>query len=94
MCSTNEIVYMIQPCVLKGTNRIKIGCSSKKGFDRVRKGYLKGTIWFSINEVPDCKSVERRLKKRFNKKFTRIAGCEFFEGDLQEMKKEYFNIRG
>ena len=41
------MVYLVQPCELVGTNRIKIGMSSISNFSRIKNGYRKGTLWLS-----------------------------------------------
>lgn len=86
------IVYLIQPAELVGTNRYKIGCSKSSSLNRVRNGYNNGTRYISINECNNPLETEKRIKQVFNDKFTLLSGCEYFEGDENEMLHEYFNI--
>lgn len=83
------IIYLIQPAELLNTDRYKIGMSNKRGLDRVKKGYKKGTKWISINEVDNPSDVEKTMKKIFTEKFTLIAGKEYFEGKIKDIYYEY-----
>jgi len=84
-------VYFIQPALAKGTNRYKIGMSQKADFCRI-KSYHKGTRYLSINYVNNPTFVENKLKERFRKKYKLICGNEYFQGDEQNMLKDYMNI--
>ena len=86
------IIYLVQPCELVGTNRYKIGMSSKPTLDRVMKGYRKGTRYLNIQEVKYPLDLEKKIKKNFNKKFCLIAGREYFEGNEYEITREFINI--
>jgi len=85
------IIYLIQPAELVGTQRFKIGCSSKNRLDRV-KSYRKGTRYLHISECENPLKLEKIIKESFNKKFILIAGREYFEGDEQEMYKLFSEI--
>jgi uncharacterized C2H2 Zn-finger protein len=89
---TGGIIYMVQPAELVGTSRYKIGCSEKKTLDRCRNGYKKGTRYIVIMECVEPFKIERKIKETFNKKFKLVAGKEYFEGDENEMKKEFLII--
>jgi hypothetical protein len=86
------IVYLIQPTELIGTNRYKIGCSSKSTLNRCTTGYRSGTRFISIAECKNPFSVEKKIKAIFNYKFTLVAGYEYFEGDENIMFKEFNKI--
>ena len=86
------ILYLIQPAELVGTDRYKIGCSTKSTLERVKNGYKKGT---EVLQVIDCDNpfeTEKILKKKFSEKFKLIAGNEYFEGDREEMKKIFYSV--
>ena len=86
------IIYLVQPCELVGTNRYKIGMSSKPTLERVSKGYKKGTRYLNIQEVEQPLELEKKIKKKFNEKFCLIAGREFFEGNETEIKRNFIEI--
>ena len=85
-------IYLIQPAELVGTNRYKIGCSSKNDLERCKKGYKKGTRFMDIRECDDPFAVEREVKTRFNTKFNLVAGKEYFEGNETDIKKEFNDV--
>ncbi len=85
------IVYLIQPCELIGTDRYKIGRSSKNDLSRM-KGYKAGSRYITIMEVDDDKYVEKNLINHFNNTYTRIAGLEYFQGDEQQMRRDFLDI--
>ncbi len=88
---TDNIVYLVQPAFLIGTNRYKIGCS-KESRQRLLS-YMRGTrILFVFNTKFCCYALEERIKNEFNQKYSRSAGQEWFEGDEQDMKKQIFKI--
>ena len=84
-------VYFIQPCVLIGTNRYKIGRTNKKNFNRM-KSYGKGTKIISFNHVNNPISTELLLINKFNKKYKLIKGKEYFEGNFFNMIDDYLKI--
>ena len=86
------IVYLIQPAELVGTNRFKVGCSSKNTIDRCVEGYRKGTRCIYIIECIEPFCVEKILKNAFTTNFKLIAGKEYFEGDEIAIKKLFINI--
>jgi hypothetical protein len=85
------IIYLIQPAELVGTQRFKIGCSSKNRLDRI-KSYRKGTRYLYICECENPFKLEKIIKESFNNKFILIAGREYFEGNEQEMCKLFSEI--
>jgi hypothetical protein len=86
------ILYLIQPVELIGTNRYKIGCSSKSNIDRVKYGYKKGTRYLHILECDNAFEIEKILKDVFNEHFTLIGGNEYFKGDENEMLELFYNV--
>ena len=86
------IIYLIQPVELIGTNHYKIGCSSKNNLDRCKKGYKTGSRFIIIMECNEPFIVEHEIKKQFTSKFTLIYGREYFKGNEQDLKKEFYNI--
>lgn len=85
------IIYILQPCQLIGTNRYKIGRSSKNDLSRVRS-YGKNSRYLCIMECIDDIYVERLLINKFNKKYKRIAGNEYFEGCENDMLITFIDI--
>ena len=78
--SNKGIIYLIQPAELLGTNRFKIGCSTKSDLSRCNS-YKRGSRYICILECDEPLKLEKQLKDKFNSIFTLIAGKEYFEGD-------------
>ena len=59
----------------------------------IAKLLLKFTVQ-AFHQVNNCNIIEKQLIKLFKDKFIwiKIAGNEYFEGNLKEMKKEIYNI--
>jgi hypothetical protein len=85
-------IYLIQPAELVGTERYKIGCSTKNDLERCKKGYKKGTRFIDIRECDEPFALEREVKNRFNTKFKLVAGKEYFEGNEYDIKKEFNDV--
>lgn len=90
---TRGIIYLIQPVELIGTSRYKIGCSENTDLDRVKNGYKKGTRYIFIMECENPFMLEKCLKIIFNKNYKLIGGKEYFEGDEENMKKDFLKIK-
>ena len=86
------IIYLIQPKELIGTNRYKIGCSTKLNCDRIKRGYKKGTNIILIYKCIDPFVIEREIIAKFNSKFKLIAGNEYYSGDIKEMTILFIEI--
>jgi len=86
-------VYLLQPAELVGTNRYKIGISSRCDLNRLRS-YGSGTRYIHYFECKDYIAVENSLKDNFNrnKKIKCIKGREYFEGDEQEIIDIFLKI--
>ena len=83
---TTGIVYFIQPHLVVGVNRYKIGYSAQYGIERIVKGYRKGTRVLMVFELVDPFGLERVLIRAFENAFKLISGNEYFEGDEVEMR--------
>jgi hypothetical protein len=89
------IVYLVQPCELIGTKRLKVGMSRKNTKERIKKGYRKGTQTLSVYYCDNPEIMEKYILNEFNKHFKLIAGKEFFEGEKSKMKQVFekcFNL--
>ncbi len=89
------IIYLIQPVELIGTNRYKIGFSSKCTLERCTSGYKKGSRYINIQECFEPSKLETKLKFTFKHKFRLIGGTEYFSGDERQMRKtfnEFFEL--
>jgi hypothetical protein len=84
------ILYFIQPAELVGTNRYKVGCSTKNDLSRI-KAYKMGTRMIMILECNDPFIVEQKIIQTFKEKFSKIAGNEYFEGYEVEMRKAFYD---
>jgi hypothetical protein len=87
-------VYLVQPAELVGCTptRFKIGCSRFDDLKRILDGYRIGTRTLLVRESINPFVLEDEIKKRFNAKFKLIAGNEFFEGNENDMIKEFNDI--
>jgi hypothetical protein len=86
------IVYMVQPAELVGSNKFKIGCSSKNDLSRCKKAYKVGTRYIHIMECTDPLTVEKEIIQVFKGKFKLVCGREFFEGKETDMEEEFYKI--
>ena len=86
-------VYLVQPTELIGTNRYKIGCSHKRSpEERINSGYHKGTKKILIFPSNNAKEVEKKIISSFDITFNKIAGNEYYEGDINLMVAEFTKI--
>jgi hypothetical protein len=85
------ILYFIQPAELVGTNRYKIGCSSKDDLSRLRS-YRVGTRILMVLECDNPFEVEEKLITQFNLSFHKVAGKEWFEGDEKDMRTLFYDL--
>lgn len=86
MEETNGYVYLVIPPELKGTNRVKIGMSKLNNDSRI-KSYGKGTVTVIKYNCCNVNITENKIIKAFKNNFELIKGNEYFEGDIEEMKK-------
>ena len=90
----NNYVYLVQPQYLLGTNRYKIGGSAVADKKRLEAYHKNRIEIYLIKLDEDYHKLETIIKTEFKKKFTLIAGTEYFEGDIEEMKvlfREIYN---
>jgi len=87
-------VYLVQPAELVGCTptRYKIGCSKYDDLKRILEGYRVGTRTLLVRESIKPFDLEDEIKKRFNAKFKLIAGTEYFEGNENDMIKEFNDV--
>lgn len=85
------LLYLIQPVELCGTNRYKIGCSSKNTLERVLS-YKKGSRYLITITTEMYKEIEQILIEQFNNKFICIGGREYFEGNENDMFNIFLDI--
>ena len=78
-------LYFVQPVILFGTNRYKIGITTKYDKSRFIEYGSKTKIIYYI-ECNNIDLIERALIINFRKKFKNIKGNEYFEGNVEEMK--------
>ena len=89
--SVNGYVYFVIPPELKGTNRVKIGMSNLDNDTRI-KSYGKDTDIVIKYNCHNPKCIENKIIKAFKDNFKLIKGNEYFEGDIEEMKKIFLRI--
>ena len=91
-------IYLIQDGNDKGTNIRKIGKTVQKGGDtrivRRIQQYNKGTIIYHLWKVDekDIDAIEDKIKCQFKVKYKLARGSEWFEGDVNNMKKDIDEI--
>ena len=88
--SSRQLVYLIIPPELDGTNRVKLGRSKSNTDDRINS-YGKDTKVLHRISVNNSIFIEKRLKNNFKKKFKPFKK-EYFEGNIDEMIKEFLNV--
>lgn len=86
-------IYLLQPAELVGTNRYKIGISSKDNLNRL-KSYGNGTRYIFFMECLEFLYIENKLKVAFNKSdcIKLIKGKEYFEGDECNIIKIFMTV--
>ena len=88
---TKGILYFLQPHILIGTNRYKIGRTNTRNNFRL-KSYGSGADIIYYNKCDNVELLERILILNFKKNFENIAGHEYFAGNVQKMKDIYLNV--
>ena len=84
-------LYLIQDNQDIGSNVYKIGKTTQSPSDRF-KGYSKGTYPIRISQVDDCHIREIELINLFKNKYILFRGREYFNGNLNDMIKEFNNL--
>ena len=75
-----------------GRSAIKSGAQVKRLLRDAKNGYKKGSRFLNIMECCDPFGLEKRVKEAFGKRFRLVAGKEYFEGDEEEIKREFYNV--
>lgn len=90
-----EYIYIIRLREFKNQNLdiYKIGRSGQVNCQRT-VSYPKNSDLICITSVDNCSLAEAKLKAIFKKNFKQIRDCgiEYFEGDVDEMKKIFNNL--
>lgn len=93
----SSYIYLIQDAKDKGTQVYKIGRTSQsmdtRNLARLNS-YSKNSVTYNISYIDYeyvCE-VEKKIKQLFNKKYHRVRGCEWFEGNWRDMKKDIDGI--
>jgi rubredoxin len=84
-------LYLIKDKRDIGSNVYKIGKTTQLPSDRF-KGYEKGTYPIRISQVDNCNKREYELIDLFKKKYELSRGREYFNGNLNDMIKEFNNF--
>lgn len=79
-------VYMVIPEELKSTNRVKIGMSKLNNDSRI-KSYGKNVELVIKFTCDNPNHIEKKIINAFKENFKLIKGNEYFEGDIEEMKR-------
>ena len=90
-----QYIYLLQEreFTKTGENIYKVGMTTKNNYERFNQ-YPKGSILLFQIICTDCKNVEKKVLKKFNKKFKlkKDIGNEYFEGDYKYMIKIIYSI--
>ena len=95
------IIYFIKPVTfpykighsehVDGTKVYKIGCSRDESWTRT-DSYTQNARVISILRCDDPFPVESEIKKRFSFLFTLVSGTEWFEGNEDDMLREFHDV--
>mgnify|MGYP001564724393 CR=1 FL=1 len=92
---SNNHIYLLREREFLTTNQyiLKIGKTTRGATKRVSE-YPKGSQVIIIIEVENCHDAENKLKEIFIKEFKqrKDIGAEYFEGDIDKMRKTFLNI--
>ena len=90
-----QYIYLLQEreFTKTGENIYKVGMTTKNNYERFNQ-YPKGSILLFQIICTDCKNIEKKVLKKFNKKFKlkKDIGNEYFEGDYKYMIKIIYSI--
>lgn len=87
-----QIIYLIQPAEYINTSIYKIGCSRNSNLMRCHTGYKKGSRYIYIMECERALLLERKIREKFNMIFELVHGREYFKGDEELIKEEFYEI--
>ena len=89
MINDKGLLYLIQPAELVGTQRYKIGYSKNNDINKFRKDYKKGSRFLDIYEYDRSSLLVREIRNNFNNKFKLVAGRTYYEGNENDIKKNF-----
>jgi hypothetical protein len=89
MINDKGLLYLIQPAELIGTHRYKIGYSKNNDIIKFRKDYKKGSRFLDIYEYERSPLLVREIRNNFNSKFKLVAGRTYYEGNENDIKKNF-----
>jgi len=89
MINDKGLLYLIQPAELVGTSRYKIGYSRTNDLNKFRKDYKKGSRFLDIYEYDHSPLLVREIRNNFNNKFKLVAGRTYYEGNENDIKKNF-----
>lgn len=89
MINDKGLLYLIQPAELVGTSRYKIGYSKNNDLNKFRKDYKKGSRFLDIYEYDRSCLLVREIRNNFNTKFKLVAGRTYYEGNENDIKKNF-----
>ena len=92
MINDKGLLYLIQPAELVGTQRYKIGYSKNNDLTKFRKDYKKGSRFLDIYEYDRSPLLVREIRNDFNNKFKLVAGRTYYEGNENDIKKNFNTI--
>jgi len=85
-------VYLIQPGEYINTNVYKVGRSHNRDVEeRIKTGYNKDTKIICLYATDETSFLETILINQFKIKFTKHKGREYFEGNINDMKKIFLD---
>jgi len=84
-------IYLIQPTLLIGTNKYKIGMSKKNDLRRL-ESYHNGTRNICILSCKYPLTIEKKIKDTFKNKYELILGNEYFAGNEDDMLNDFLKI--
>lgn len=90
----NNYIYILQERehINANTQIFKIGKTKQENVKRIKQ-YPKGSRLILQLECFDCDIVEKKIIELFKNKYIQKTdiGTEYFEGNIDEMKKDIFN---
>jgi len=89
MNNEKGLLYLIQPAELVGTSRYKVGYSKNNDLNKFRKDYKKGSRFLDIYEYDYSPLLVREIRNNFNNKFKLVAGRTYYEGNENDIKKNF-----
>jgi len=92
MINDKGLLYLIQPAELVGTQRYKIGYSKNNDIAKFRKDYKKGSRILDVYEYERAPLLVSEIRNSFNNKFKLVAGRTYYEGNENDIKKNFNTI--